>query len=117
MPRKVPPATGSGPNLDLSWDPPHISKSLSSHLHEITFIRFMPLASETSMGAMRPRNNEGTKEETRDILAVARYIAGYERDIFSGINSLAREQLSGNSDRYHPRYLVASESFISSTAS
>ena len=85
MPRKAPPMTGSGPNLDLSSDPPHISRSLSSHLHEITFIRFMPLASDTSMGAMRPRNNEGTKEETRDILVVARYIAGYKWDIFSGI--------------------------------
>jgi len=41
------------------------------------------------MGAMRPRNDEGTKEETRDILAVARYIAGYERDIFNSCQRTA----------------------------
>jgi len=36
-------------------------------------IKFMPLASETSMGAMEPRKSEGKNEETRDILAVDTY--------------------------------------------
>jgi hypothetical protein len=34
-------------------------------------MRFIPLASETSMGANFPRKIEAMKDETRDILAVA----------------------------------------------
>lgn len=46
---------------------------VSTHLCERTFIRFIPLASDTSIGAIFPRNNEATNEETRDMLAVFSY--------------------------------------------
>jgi len=36
----------------------------------------MPLASETSMGAMEPKNSEGKNEETSDTLAVFSYSSG-----------------------------------------
>jgi len=36
----------------------------------------MPLASETSMGAMKPKNSEGKNEETSDTLAVFSYSSG-----------------------------------------
>ena len=37
---------------------------------------FMPLASETSMGAMDPKKSEGKNEETSDILADFSYSSG-----------------------------------------
>jgi hypothetical protein len=36
----------------------------------------MPLASETSMGATKPRKSEGKNEETSDILEVLSYSLG-----------------------------------------
>ena len=67
VPRIVPPEIGSGPNLDRKVVPPHMFKSLSSHLHVSTSMRFIPLASEISMGAIAPRNREGKNDETKDI--------------------------------------------------
>ena len=44
-------------------------------------MRFIPLASETSMGAIAPRNRDGKKDETRDIRKVELYASGYKRNI------------------------------------
>lgn len=76
LPRTVPPATGSGPIFALNSGPPHAWRRRSSHLQDATSIKFIPLASETSMGAMEPRKSDGKNEETSDILAVASYSSG-----------------------------------------
>ena len=47
-----------------------------------TFIRFIPLASETSTGAMDPRNRDGMNDETREMRAVALYASGLTRRIY-----------------------------------
>jgi hypothetical protein len=39
----------------------------------MTSIKFIPLASETSMGAIKPEKSEDKNEETSDILAVDSY--------------------------------------------
>jgi hypothetical protein len=44
-------------------------------------MRFIPLASEISMGAIAPRNREGIKDETKDIREVELYASGYKRNI------------------------------------
>lgn len=44
-------------------------------------MRFIPLASEISMGTIAPRNSEGKKEETKDIREVEAYSSGYKRNI------------------------------------
>ena len=46
-------------------------------------MRFIPLASETSIGAMDPRNSEGMKEETKEMRAVALYASGCTRRIWT----------------------------------
>ena len=56
-------------------------KRLSSHLQDRTSMRFIPLASETSMGAIAPRNRDGKKDETKDIRKVELYASGYKRNI------------------------------------
>ena len=56
-------------------------RSLSSHLQVSISMRFIPLASEISMGAIAPRNSEGIKDETKDIREVELYASGYKRNI------------------------------------
>ena len=70
LPRKVPPWTGSEPSFFNNSGPPHASTSFSSHLCVSTSMRFIPLASETSIGAILPRNSEGINDETNDMCAV-----------------------------------------------
>lgn len=77
----VSPEIGSGPSLKRKVGPPHMFKSLSFHLQVSISMRFMPLASEISMGAITPRNSEGIKEETKDIREVELYSSGYKRNI------------------------------------
>lgn len=36
----------------------------------------MPLASDTSTGAIEPRKSEGMKDETSEMRAVAAYVSG-----------------------------------------
>lgn len=81
VPKVVPPDIGSGPSLDRKVCPPHMFRSLSSHLQVSTSMRFIPLASEISMGAIAPRNREGIKDETKDIREVEQYASGYKRNI------------------------------------
>lgn len=73
--------TGSGPNLLLSVGPPHMSSNLSSHRQVTMSIKFMPLASEISIGDTRPRKSEDKKEETKEMRAVASYTPGFRRRI------------------------------------
>lgn len=70
VPRVFPPDIGSGPSLDRKATPPHMFRSVSSHLQVSTSMRFIPLASEISMGAIAPRNREGKNDETKDIREV-----------------------------------------------
>ena len=84
VPRNSPPGAGSGPILARSSGPPAASSRRSSHLQVKTFMRFIPLASDTSIGAMEPRKSEGMNEETRDMRAVARYASGLMRRICAG---------------------------------
>ena len=90
VPRVVPPDIGSGPSLDRKVVPPHMFRSLSSHLHVSTSMRFIPLASEISIGAIAPRNREGKKDETKDIREVERYASGYRRNI---LKEMSRYQI------------------------
>lgn|ERR1700722_7911544 len=76
VPSVVPPKTGSGPSLERSSGPPHVTSSLSSHLDVSMFMRFMPLASATSIGAIEPRRREGTNEDTSEMRAVDAYASG-----------------------------------------
>lgn len=69
-PRTVPPLTGSPASFPLNSLPPHASRSVSSHVDELRSIRFIPLASEDSMGAMSQRNREARKEDTREMCCV-----------------------------------------------
>jgi hypothetical protein len=48
-------------------------------LYVRTFIRFIPLASETSIGAMDPMKRDGRKEETRETREVEAYASGKRR--------------------------------------
>lgn len=77
FPRLTPPSTGSGPSFDLSSGPPQISNKRSSHFPVKMFVKFIPLASDTSMGAKAPRKTEAIKDETREILEVASYTSGF----------------------------------------
>ena len=72
FPRTVPPGTGSGPIFERSSGPPQAWRRESSQLQVRTFMRFMPLASDISMGATRPRKREAMKEETKEMRAVRR---------------------------------------------
>jgi hypothetical protein len=81
VPREVSPEIGSGPNLVRKVGPPHMFRRLSSHLQVSISMRFIPLASEISMGAIAPRNNEGIKDEIKDIRAVELYSSGYKWNI------------------------------------
>jgi hypothetical protein len=58
----------------------------------------MPLASETSMGAIEPRKSEGKKDETSDILAVASYSSGFCARIYTA-NKFTRIDLNRTSRR------------------
>lgn len=69
LPRTVPPGTGSGPIFERSSGPPQAWSRESSHLQVRTFMRFMPLASDISMGATCPRKREGRKDEMREMRA------------------------------------------------
>jgi hypothetical protein len=44
-------------------------------------MRFMPLASEISMGAMDPKKSDGINDDTREMRAVASYTPGRRRRI------------------------------------
>ena len=46
-------------------------------------MRFIPLASDTSTGAMDPRKRDGMNEDTREIRAVRRYASGLMRRIYA----------------------------------
>ena len=48
-----------------------------------TPIMFIPLASDTSIGAIEPRKSEGMNEETKEIRAVLRYASGLTRRIYT----------------------------------
>jgi hypothetical protein len=69
FPITSPPSTGSGPSFDRSVGPPQTCKRISSHLRVLTFIRFIPLASEFSIGAILHRKSDAKNEETKDIRA------------------------------------------------
>lgn len=69
FPITSPPSTGSGPSFDRSVGPPQTWRRTSSHLRVLTFIRFIPLASELSIGANLHRNRDAKNEETKDIRA------------------------------------------------
>lgn len=81
FPRNSPPGAGSDPIFERSPGPPHASRSRPSHLHVRTSIKFIPLASETSIGAMDPMNSDGMKDETSEMRAVALYASGLTRRI------------------------------------
>ena len=69
FPITSPPSTGSGPSFDRSVGPPQVCRRISSHLRVLTFIRFIPLASEFSIGAILHRNSDAKNEETNEIRA------------------------------------------------
>jgi hypothetical protein len=66
-PMIVPPDTGSPASLLLRSGPPHVSNRPSSHRKVLRDIKFIPLASEHSIGAMRHRKRVARKEETSDM--------------------------------------------------
>jgi hypothetical protein len=81
LPIFVPPMTGSPPNFSLNsapfpFPPEHTSSSLSSHLQVWTFMRFIPLASEISTGAILPKNKDVMNEEISEMWAVRSYTSG-----------------------------------------
>ena len=78
------PLTGSGPSFLRRSDPPQAVRRRSSHLHDKTSMRFIPLASATSMGAIVPKNSDGRNEETNEIRVVVSYASGRNRRILKG---------------------------------
>lgn len=70
FPITSPASAGSGPSFGRNVGPPHICRRISSHLRVFMFIRFIPLASEFSIGAILHRKSDAKNEETRDIRAV-----------------------------------------------
>lgn len=57
--------------------------SLNNVLILLTQSLNVPLASETSIGAMDPKKSEGSHEDTKEIRDVALYVSGFRRRIYS----------------------------------
>jgi hypothetical protein len=77
-------------------------------------MRFIPLASEISMGAIAPRNREGIKDETKDIRQVELYASGYKRNILEVDEPLVDTETKSTT---HSGNLITRETFMGSTTS
>lgn len=78
---------------------------------------FIPLASETSIGAMVPKNKDGIHEDTREIREVALYTSGFRRRIYNSAEQNKRMYANrGNEKLTHPLDLSASKTFVGPAA-